>query len=160
MRRRCQSSSRPARPSAGWRRYPPDRPPRPPLPLPAALTAGHLCGWRCARMSACQADDSLQLHVTTDRLAMSAPVSARTVIEQPSQAANAAMVSRSAQCCNCRKFVRGFWNRTPLEGVVEVDQAEIPFRVGDTYFEPGNAGKILIAAAIEVIDRDTHTAKP
>src|ERR1700761_365662 len=51
-------------------------------------------------------------------------------------------------------------NRTPLEGVVEVDQAEIPFRVGDTYFEPGNAGKILIAAAIEVIDRDTHTAKP
>src|SRR4051795_13305758 len=40
-------------------------------------------------------------------------------------------------------------NRTLLEGVVEVDQAEIPFRVGDTYFEPGNAGKILIAAAIE-----------
>src|SRR4051812_1181363 len=51
-------------------------------------------------------------------------------------------------------------NRTLLEGVVEVDQAEIPFRVGDTYFEPGKAGKILIAAAIEVIDRDTHTAKP
>src|SRR6185503_19186129 len=51
-------------------------------------------------------------------------------------------------------------NRTLLEGVVEVDQVEIPFRLGDTYFEPGNAGKILIAAAIEVIDRDTHTAKP
>jgi transposase-like protein len=50
-------------------------------------------------------------------------------------------------------------NRTLLEGVVEVDQAEIPFRIGDTYFEPGNAGKILIAAAIEVIDRDTHRAK-
>jgi hypothetical protein len=27
----------------------------------------------------------------------------------------------------------------PLEGVVEVDQAEIPFREGDAFFEPGNA---------------------
>ena len=51
-------------------------------------------------------------------------------------------------------------NRTPLEGVVEVDQAELPFRIGDTYFEPGKAGKIIIAAAIEVIDRDIHMAKP
>lgn len=51
-------------------------------------------------------------------------------------------------------------NRDPLEGVVEVDQAEIPFRVGDTFLEPGNAGKILIAGAIEVIDRDTNTSKP
>jgi transposase-like protein len=51
-------------------------------------------------------------------------------------------------------------NREPLEGVVEVDQAEIPFRAGDTFFDPGNAGKILIAGAVEVIDRDTHEAKP
>src|SRR5271155_2365219 len=51
-------------------------------------------------------------------------------------------------------------NREPLEGVVEVDQTEIPFRVGDTFFEPGNAGKILIAGAVEVIDRDTNRAKP
>ena len=51
-------------------------------------------------------------------------------------------------------------NRDPLEGVVEVDQAEIPFRVGDTFLEPGNAGKILIADAIEVIDRDTNASKP
>jgi transposase-like protein len=51
-------------------------------------------------------------------------------------------------------------NRDPLEGVVEVDQAEIPFRVGDTFLEPGNAGKILIAGAIEVIDRDSNTSKP
>ena len=47
-------------------------------------------------------------------------------------------------------------NRDLLEGVVEVDQTEIPFRVGDALFEPGNAGKILIAGAIEVIERDTH----
>src|ERR1039457_7445984 len=47
-----------------------------------------------------------------------------------------------------------------LEGVVEVDQAEIPFRAGDTFFDPGNAGKILIAGAVEVIDRDTSQAKP
>jgi len=51
-------------------------------------------------------------------------------------------------------------DREPLEGVVEVDQAELPFRAGDTFFDPGNAGKILIAGAVEVIDRDTNQAKP
>ena len=51
-------------------------------------------------------------------------------------------------------------DRDALEGVVEVDQAEIPFRAGDTFFDPGNAGKILIAGAVEVIDRDTNEAKP
>ena len=51
-------------------------------------------------------------------------------------------------------------NRDLLEGVVEVDQTEIPFRAGDTFFEPGNAGKILIAGAIEAIERDTNKAKP
>ncbi len=51
-------------------------------------------------------------------------------------------------------------DREPLEGVVEVDQAEIPFRVGDTFFDPGKSGKILIAGAVEVIDRDTNQAKP
>jgi hypothetical protein len=51
-------------------------------------------------------------------------------------------------------------NRDPLEGVVEVDQAEIPFRQGDAFFEPGNAGKILVIGAVEVIDRDSNQAKP
>ena len=51
-------------------------------------------------------------------------------------------------------------DREPLEGVVEVDQAEIPFREGDAFFEPGNAGKILVIGAVEVIDRDTNQAKP
>src|ERR1700693_3124672 len=51
-------------------------------------------------------------------------------------------------------------DREALEGVVEVDQAEIPFRAGDSFFDPGNAGKILIAGAVEVIDRDTNEAKP
>jgi len=46
-------------------------------------------------------------------------------------------------------------DRDLLEGVVEVDQTEMPFRVGDTFFEPGNAGKILVAGAVEVIDRET-----
>jgi hypothetical protein len=32
-------------------------------------------------------------------------------------------------------------NRDLLEGVVEVDQTAIPFRVGDRFFEPGNAKK-------------------
>ena len=51
-------------------------------------------------------------------------------------------------------------DREPLEGVVEVDQAEIPFREGDAFFEPGNAGKILVIGAVEVIDRDINRAKP
>src|SRR6202051_3725739 len=51
-------------------------------------------------------------------------------------------------------------NREPLEGVVEVDQAEIPFQVGNAFFDPGKSGKILIAGAVEVIDRDTGQAKP
>src|ERR1700681_4119817 len=44
--------------------------------------------------------------------------------------------------------------------VVEVDQAEIPFREGDAFFEPGNAGKILVIGAVEVIDRASNQAKP
>lgn len=51
-------------------------------------------------------------------------------------------------------------DREPLEGVVEIDQAEIPFREGDTVLESGNAGKILIIGAVEVIERDTNKAKP
>src|SRR5271169_3186292 len=51
-------------------------------------------------------------------------------------------------------------DRDPLEGVVEVDQAEIPFREGDAFFERGNGGKILVVGAVEVIDRDTNQPKP
>ena len=50
--------------------------------------------------------------------------------------------------------------RDPLEGVVEVDQAEIPFREGDAFFEPGTAAKILVIGAVEVIDRDINQSKP
>ena len=51
-------------------------------------------------------------------------------------------------------------DREPLEGVVEVDQAEIPFRKGDAFFEPGSAGKIFVIGAVEVIDRDINQSKP
>jgi len=51
-------------------------------------------------------------------------------------------------------------DRDLLEGVVELDQTEIPFRVGDTFFESGNAGKILVAGAVEVIDRETGRPRP
>ena len=51
-------------------------------------------------------------------------------------------------------------NRKLLEGVVEVDQAEMPLRVGGTFFERGNAGKILVAGAVEVIERDINKSKP
>lgn len=50
--------------------------------------------------------------------------------------------------------------RTPLEGVVEVDQTEIPFRTDDGLFDPSRAGKIVIAGAVEVVDRTTNRAKP
>jgi predicted RNA-binding Zn-ribbon protein involved in translation (DUF1610 family) len=46
--------------------------------------------------------------------------------------------------------------REPLEGVVEVDQAEIPFRADNSFFDPAKSGKILIAGAVEVIDRATN----
>jgi ISXO2-like transposase domain len=46
-------------------------------------------------------------------------------------------------------------NREPL-----VDQTEIPFREGDTFFEPGAAGKILVIGAVEGIDRDINQSKP
>src|SRR5271169_1333309 len=36
-------------------------------------------------------------------------------------------------------------HREPLEGVVEVDQAEIPFRADNSFFDPVRSGKILIA---------------
>src|ERR1022692_2418566 len=51
-------------------------------------------------------------------------------------------------------------DREPLEGVVEVDQAEVPFRESDAFFEPGNAGKMLVIGAVEVIERDTHQSNP
>jgi transposase-like protein/predicted RNA-binding Zn-ribbon protein involved in translation (DUF1610 family) len=50
-------------------------------------------------------------------------------------------------------------DREPLEGVVEIDQTEIPFREGDTVFESGNAGKIIIIGAVEVIERDSNKSK-
>jgi len=49
--------------------------------------------------------------------------------------------------------------REPLEGVVEVDQAEIPFRADNSFFDLVKSGKILIAGAVEVIDRGTNQAK-
>lgn len=51
-------------------------------------------------------------------------------------------------------------DREPLEGVVEVDQAEIPFRTGDNFFDPSKATKILIAGATEIVDRDINKPKP
>ena len=49
--------------------------------------------------------------------------------------------------------------REPLEGVVEVDQAEIPFRADDSFFDPLKSGA-TVAGAVEVIDRGANQAKP
>src|SRR5690242_10003630 len=51
-------------------------------------------------------------------------------------------------------------DRSLLEGVVEVDQTEIPFRTDDAFFDPRQAGKIVVASAVEVVDRTMHRAKP
>ena len=45
--------------------------------------------------------------------------------------------------------------RDPLEGVVEVDQTEIPFRANEDPASPLKTGKILIVGAVEVIDHAT-----
>jgi transposase-like protein len=45
-------------------------------------------------------------------------------------------------------------DRSLLEGVVEVDQTGIPFRTDDAF------GKIIVAGAVEVVDRTTNRAKP
>ena len=50
--------------------------------------------------------------------------------------------------------------REPLEGVVVVDPAEIPFRTDSSFFDPAKSGTILVAGAVELIDRRTDQAKP
>jgi hypothetical protein len=45
-------------------------------------------------------------------------------------------------------------DREPLEGVVEVDQAEIAFAKAIHSSNP-EAGKILVIGAVEIIERDT-----
>jgi hypothetical protein len=39
-------------------------------------------------------------------------------------------------------------------------QTGIPFRAGDAFFEPGTAGKFLVAGAVEVIDHTAGRPKP
>jgi len=50
-------------------------------------------------------------------------------------------------------------NRDPLEGVVEVDQSEMPLRTDDGPYSPLKTGKIIVLGAVEVIDR-TAQARP
>jgi len=51
-------------------------------------------------------------------------------------------------------------DRYLLEGVVEVDQTEFPFRVGDAFFKPSAGGKVLVAGAVEVTDRNGGKPRP
>ena len=101
------------------------------LPLTAWFWAAHLMTTHSNGMSARQLED--QLGVTYKTAWLLTQKLRRSMVDQDSE---------------------------PLEGVVEVDQAEIPFRQGDTVFERGNAGKILVIGAVEVIDRETNQAKP
>jgi ISXO2-like transposase domain/Transposase zinc-ribbon domain len=101
------------------------------LPLPAWFWAAHLMATHSNGMSARQLED--QLGVTYKTAWLLAQKLRRSMIDPM---------------------------REPLEGVVEIDQAEMPFREGDAFFEPGAAGKILVIGAVEVIDRDTNKAKP
>ena len=101
------------------------------LPLTAWFWAAHLMATHSNGMSARQLEDQLGL---TYRTAWLLAQKLRRSMVDP--------------------------DRELLEGVVEVDQAEIPFREGDMFFEPGDAGKILIIGAVEVIERDTHLSKP
>jgi hypothetical protein len=46
-------------------------------------------------------------------------------------------------------------DRELLGGLVEVDQTEIPFRTSNVFFDPNRTGKIIVAGAVEVVDRAT-----
>jgi predicted RNA-binding Zn-ribbon protein involved in translation (DUF1610 family) len=46
--------------------------------------------------------------------------------------------------------------REPLEGVVEIDQTEMPFRDTQSHYDPAASGKILVIGAVEIYD---HTRK-
>lgn len=46
-------------------------------------------------------------------------------------------------------------NRDLLEGVVEIDQTEMPFRAADDLGRPLKTGKMLVVGAVEVIDHAT-----
>ena len=50
--------------------------------------------------------------------------------------------------------------RPPSKGWLKLIKRKSPFAPATAFFDPGNAGKILIAGAVEVIDRDTNEAKP
>ena len=50
-------------------------------------------------------------------------------------------------------------NRDLLEGVVEVDQTEMPFRANDDPDTPLKTGKIIVIGAVEVRDRTTGKAQ-
>ncbi len=82
------------------------------LPLTAWFWAAHLMSTHSNGMSARQLEDQLGLTYRT-----------------------AWLLTQKLR----RSMVDPDW--APLEGIVEVDQAEIPFRAGDTFFDPGNAGK-------------------
>jgi hypothetical protein len=87
------------------------------LPLTTWFWAAHLMTTHSNGMSVCQLED--QLGVTYKTAWLLTQKLRRSIVDP---------------------------NRAPLEGVVEVDQA--------------NAGKILVIGAAEVIDRDTNQAKP
>ncbi len=101
------------------------------LPLTSWLWPAHLMATQFNGLSARQLED--QLGVTYKTVWLLAQQIRRTLVDQ---------------------------NRGQLEGVVEVDQAEIPLREGDAFFEPGDAAKILVIGAVEVIDRGTNQANP
>jgi transposase-like protein len=50
-------------------------------------------------------------------------------------------------------------DRKALEGVVEIDQTEIPFRDSQSFFNPNKSGKIIVIGAVEVRDRTTKEAQ-
>ena len=49
--------------------------------------------------------------------------------------------------------------REPLEGVVEVDQTEMPFRDDNSFFEITKTGKMIVIGAVEVINHTTGKAQ-
>jgi len=49
--------------------------------------------------------------------------------------------------------------REPLEGIVEVDQTEMPFRADNSFFEITKTGKMIVIGAVEALNHATGKAQ-
>src|SRR5665809_124053 len=75
------------------------------------------------------------------------------------EGATRAFLQHSLAACAKAAAVDGRSQSRPAEGVVGVDQTEMPLRTDDGPYSPLKTGKIIVIGAVEVIDRTTGKAQ-